>query len=251
MDLKDRKRKYSSVKTRFLKPAIINFIETEFPSLGGQKVRDLFVDELMKILDECYFPVDKLKFGQMRWLTLSKDTRITSKSPKFVPVTLSLVTEGDIEKYCSGVKRRDIMSDIVARLLNEAYEQGGLLSMRDLSLVMSYDHSYISALRLDYEKRNNTVLHFVGYDHDVGTATSHKTSILRKIFVEKKDPVQVARETEHDPKAVENYCVDLNRVRWCLDKGVSIDEMTIVTGMRKHLIEEYINIIQIENLNPS
>jgi len=33
----------------------------------------------------------------------------------------------------------------VTRLLTEAYEQGGSLSMRDLSLIMRYDHSSIRA----------------------------------------------------------------------------------------------------------
>jgi len=54
--------------------------------------------------------------------------------------------------------------------------------MRDLSLIMCYDHSYLSELGLKYEKRNDTTLHFTGYDHDMGTAISHKTTILRKIF---------------------------------------------------------------------
>ncbi len=76
----------------------------------------------------------------------------------------------------------EIVQDIVARLLTEACEQGGSLSMRDLSLIMCYDHSYLSELRLKYEKRKDTTLHFVGYDYDMGTAISHKTTILRKIF---------------------------------------------------------------------
>ena len=118
-------------------------------------------------------------------------------------------------------------------MLTEAHEQGGLLSMRDLSLIMCYDHSYLSELRQKYEKRKDTTLHFVGYDHDMGTAISHKTRILRKIFVDKKDPVQVARETDHSP-----------------ENGMGKEEMRIVTGMKAHLISEYLKIIEEHNAPP-
>jgi hypothetical protein len=89
--------------------------------------------------------------------------------------------------------------------------------MMDLSLIMCYDHSYLSELRLKYEKRKDTTLHFAGYDHDMGTAISHKTRILRKIFLDKKDPVQVARETDHSPDAVGKYCQQFNKVKWCVE----------------------------------
>jgi hypothetical protein len=204
----------------------------------------LFIEELIGILNKCYYPNNKLRLGQMRWLTLSKETRATNKNPQFIPVTLTLVSEKDIEKYCNGVTRDEIMQDIVARLLTEAYEQGGLLSMRDLSLIMCYTHSHLSDLRLKYEKRNNTILHFVGYDHDMGTAISHKTTILKKIFVDKKDPVQVAREMGHSPEAVQNYCIGLNKVKWCLENKISKDEIRIVTGMSAHLIDEYLKIME-------
>jgi len=180
----------------------------------------------------------------MRWLALSKETRATSKNPQFVPVTLTLVSEEDIEKYCNGLPREDIIQDIIARLLTEAYEQDGLLSMRDLSLIMYYNASHLSNLRLKYEKRKNTPLHSVGYDHDMGTAASHKTTIIRKIFVEKRDPVEVARETGHSPEAVQNYCLGLNKVKWCLDNKRGKDEIRIVTGMSAHLIDEYIKIME-------
>ncbi len=177
----------------------------------------------------------------MRWLAINKDTRPTCENPKFIPVTLTLINGVDIEKYCNGINREEIIQDIVARLLTETYEQGGLLSMRDLSLILCYDGSYLSRLRLTYEKRMNIVLHFTGYDQDMGTAISHKTEILRKIFLEKKDPLQVARETNHSPEAVERYCLHFNKVKWCVENGMGKDEIMIVTGMRAHLVDEYLS----------
>ena len=68
-------------------------------------------------------------------------------------------------------------------------------------------------------------------------------SFLKKIFLDKKDPVQVARETDHSPEAVAKYCVGFNKVKWCVENGMGKEEIRIVTGMKAHLIDEYIKIM--------
>ena len=35
-----------------------------------------------------------------------------------------------------------------------------------------------------------------------------------------------------------------NKVKWCVDNGMSKQEITIVTGMKSHLIDEYLKIIR-------
>ena len=61
MNLKRRKKQYATARERFIEPALMNFLKAEFPSLGGKRVRMLFVEELMKILDKFYYPRDKIK----------------------------------------------------------------------------------------------------------------------------------------------------------------------------------------------
>lgn len=116
--------------------------------------------------------------------------------------------------------------------------------MRDVSLILCYNDSYLSELRLRYEKRTNTILHFTGYDMDMGTAISHKIVIIRKVFLEKKEPLLISRETNHSPKSVQRYCLGFNKVKWCVEKGMSKQEIMIVTGMKSHLIDEYMKIIK-------
>lgn len=72
--------------------------------------------------------------------------------------------------------------------------------MRDLSLILCYADSYLSQLRLKYEKRKNTILHFTGYDQDIGTAISHKAMILRKIFLEKKESHTGSERDKSQPR---------------------------------------------------
>ncbi len=54
------------------------------------------------------------------------------------------------------------------------------------------------------------------------------------VSIEKKEPLQVARETNHSPEAVQRYCLHFNKVKWCVENGMSKQEITIVTGMKSH-----------------
>ncbi len=62
MNLKRRKNQYATAKERFIEPTLMNFLKAEFPFLGGKRVRMLFVEELMKILDKFYYSRDNNKF---------------------------------------------------------------------------------------------------------------------------------------------------------------------------------------------
>ena len=84
----------------------------------------------------------------------------------------------------------------------------------------------------------------------MGTCITHKTTIVRKVVVEKKDPVQVAGETNHTLKAVENYLKDFRRVQTCYIQNPEIEFISQATGMTKNLIQQYIDIIENIQKNP-
>jgi hypothetical protein len=67
--------------------------------------------------------------------------------------------------------------------------------------------------------------------------------IVKEVYLEKKDPVQVERETDHSPEAVGGYCQQFNKRKWCVENGVGKGEIGIVTEMKTHLIDEYLKII--------
>jgi len=234
-----KQRKYQGARNRNLKSALINFILTEFPNFGGPKTVGFFVDELMKMLDNLLITKDKLQVGQMLWYALDKNTRITSKYPKFKPIILTVVAAGDIEAHCQNVSQRKIASKVIARLCKEAYKQGTVLSMRDLSLIYCRSTGYISEMRIDYEEKNQVVLPHQGSEHDMGSTTTHKAIIVRKAVKEQKDPLDVAKETNHSQRAVDIYLKDFYRVKWCLENHRTLNETCIITGLSPNLVKQY------------
>ena len=77
-------------------------------------------------------------------------------------------------------------------MIREAYAQGGILSTRDLSLILTMDASSLSKQRIEYEMQNETVLPHTGVIHDMGTTLTHKSQIISKYAMERKDPKTVA-----------------------------------------------------------
>jgi len=241
-------KRFGSAKERFLKPIIMTFFRNEFPKFFGPIIRAKLADELIKLFEKNYPDINKLKPGQLLWNALDKNTRGDSPKRKFVPVILSIVTEEDIEKLSKGTKPSIIAKNTIARIINEAFQQGGILSTRDIALITLRNSSGLSKLRLSYEKEYEIILPHTGVLHDMGTTVSHKATIINKVIIQKKDPSTAAKETNHSQRAVDHYLKDYNRVKTVYEQNHDISFIHQVTGIAKHVVIKYIDILKNENM---
>jgi hypothetical protein len=143
-----------------------------------------------------------------------------------------------------------IAGQSIARICREAFEQGALLSMRDIGLLVWRNLATISAMRKKWEADQNVILPHVGTIQDFGTCITHKTAIVRKVVFEAKDPRKVADETKHSQRAVDRYVKDFHRVRTCYEVNPDIDFVSRTTGLSKYLVKQYVRIIT-DNQNSS
>jgi len=239
----DSIKRYDAAKYRFLRPVLINFFAREFPKLFGPVMRERIVDELIDLFEKTTPEVKRIKPGQILWNALDKNTRGDSPNRRYVTVVLSVITENDVEQLVNGVPMSVVVENALARMIKEAYEQGGVLSSRDIGLLTLKDPSCVSKIRLKYEKKHNCLLPHTGLLHDMGSCISHKKTILRKVLVEKKDPADVARECNHSQGAVDHYLKDFYRVKTAYNQNQDNDYVHIVTGIAKHVVKQYIEII--------
>lgn len=237
-------KRFTSAKVRFLGGILDSFFKREFPKLIGPILREKLVEELMQIMEKALPLKDHVQPGQIVWNVVSVSTRADSPNPKFVPVTLTLVNEDDVDKLSRGISKATVIKHAVARVTQEAYAQEGLLSMRDIGLLTWRNGAGISKYRKDYERENNLTLPHPGSLQDMGSCISHKAMIIRKIEVDKKDPYTVAKETNHSMLAVDRYLKDFSRVRMCYDDGKDICFISRATGLNKHVVSEYVEIIK-------
>lgn len=234
---------YNSAKQRFLHGLLINFFERELPKLFGPTLRQKLADELVKLVTRAMPEKEHVKAGQLVWNAIDLRTRSDSPQRRFVPVILTMIDEEDCRQLARGIKMTAIASNAMARICREAYQQGALLSMRDIGLMIWRDAASVSIRRKAYEVKNQITLPHIGSLHDMGSCVTHKAIIVRKAVLEKKDPTKIAKETNHTLRAVENYLKDYRRVETCYHINPELDFISHATGLMKHVVKQYINII--------
>lgn len=242
----DSVRRYTSVKERLFKPAVMNFFATECPKLFGPLMREKMAEELIRLFDSIAPEITRVKPGQIVWNALDKNTRADSPRRRYVPVVLTVVAEEDIDLLTQGVLSSKVAEQAIARMIREAYEQGGILSSRDVALMRVRPHQWASKRRRGYEQDKDCTLPHTGALHDMGSTVSHKAIIVRKVVIEKKDPADVAKECNHCQAAVDRYLKDYHRVKTLYEIDQSVDFIHLATEIARHVVMQYIALIEEE-----
>jgi len=229
---------YRSAHDRFLKPTIVNFLVHELRYLGPVTAANV-ADELIRIFEENVPQENRLKHGQMLWNALDKNTRGDSPKRKYKSVVLSVVTDEEVTLFEQGKSIREIRKRIIARIMKEAYGQGGILSTRDVSLILATCDSAISQTRIEYEREHQTMLPHPGVLHDMGSTITHKKIIVHKYVAEKKATNIIALETKHSQRAVDHYIRDYNRVKTLLEDHKNLEFIHLATRIAKPVILQY------------
>jgi len=229
---------YRAAHDRFLKPMIVNFLVHELRYLGPVTAANV-ADELIRIFEENVPKTDRLVHGQMLWNALDKNSRGSSRKRKYKTVVLSVVTDEDVSLFEQNKPVREIRGRVIARIMKEAYQQGGILSTRDVALILIQANTAISYQRIKYEKENGMTLPHPGVLHDMGSTITHKKMIVYKYVIEKKASNIIARETNHSQRAVDNYIRDYNRVKTLLDENKDLNFIHLTTRIAKNVIIQY------------
>jgi hypothetical protein len=244
-----REAQYRPQAAKTLRQTLIRFIQREFPRLGGPWVIELFVDKLLELVDTYRIARDRLKPGQTVWQAVAVDERPGYRKPmtetRQVPVVIAIADQEEVEDLRSRVKRREILQRGLVRAANDAYAQGGVLTVTDLALLFNHSASWISELIRDYEAETGEVVPRRGNVHDMGRTVTHKWIICRKAYLEGKLTPTIARETFHSPEAVDNYILGLARVHFAtVQQGMTPQGTAFALQQPLYLVEEYVRMIE-------
>lgn len=243
IDKSESQKHFGSARRRFLQASIEDFLKSEFPVFFGSLIRQKAAERIVALIDQQLPSRDHLRPGQCLWNAVSIATRPDSPNCRLVPVILTLVDPSDVEELAGGTRMSAIARKAIARMCREAFEQGALLSMRDIGLLVGRRNESISVMRKRWEAEHETSLPHVGTIQDFGSCISHKAVIIRKVVYEGKDPCRVADETKHSQRAVDRYLKDFHRVRTCYEYRQDVEFVTRTTGLSKHLVNQYVSII--------
>ena len=206
--------------------ALNAFMADECPQLGGLLTRKALVQAIAQLVTAHYPSSTHMTQGQVRWTAVHKDEKSsygkTIAQSRLTPVILDLVPNSEVQARAEGAKLRAVKKEAVARLFTQAYEQNGVLTNAEASLLLKLSPTTVGIYRREWEKEHQRLLPTRGSIHDMGPTLTHKKIILEKLIFEGKNVQTVCRETDHSPEAVLRYTTNFKQVLMCQSKGLDV-----------------------------
>jgi len=204
-------------------------------------------DVLVDAIDEVYFSDPELKglsVGQMKYSCVS-----TSEGPgkplrecSMATVLLTLVDAEDRQELPSDGKQASVhrRRRKVMRLTEEAREQSGLLTQEDLAAILDTD---VRTIRRDVcaLREDGIVVATRGQQKDIGPGVTHRGLAVR-LWLEGKEPVEVARSINHSIGAVESYLEKFKRVAYLRRKNFDDYQIALTVGMSVPAVKTFVEI---------
>jgi len=204
---------------------------------------------LVEAIEEVYFADPALREGAEGQLKYSC-VRIDQPAGKpitdcqMVTVVLTLFDPKDRGQLaCDGkqaavaLRQRRLM-----RITEQAREQGGLLSQEDLAEILMCD---VRTIRRDVEslRQKGIVVATRGQVRDIGPGVSHR-GIAVRLWLEGKEPVEVARHINHSLAAVENYLEKFKRVVYLRGKHFDDYQSALTIGISVAAVKTFVAIYE-------
>ena len=252
MTSKIQRDRYESIPKRNFRNAIVKLCEENYKILGSHKVLSMLADDIVELHKEFYPETEQRGMGWILWHTTSADSKkptygTRTEDYKVKTVMLPLVTEADVEARMVGkagkangnyIKQQERDMRVMARLIKSAYEQGGLLSGAEVSVLLNRSLTTISRHLKEYHKQHKDILPTKGNILDQGSSPSHK-GIIIDLYEQGYPEVDIARLTTHNIESVSRYVKTYKDVLLLLEKGFNVMEMVRVTGRGRSTILQY------------
>jgi hypothetical protein len=253
---KIRRNRYESIPKRNFRNAIIKLCEENYKLLGSRKVLSMLADDIVELHKEFYPETQQRGMGWIVWHTTSADTKkpaygTRTEDYKVKTVMLPLVTEEDVEARMVGkagkangnyIKQRERDMRVMVRLIKSTYEQGGLLSGAEVSVLLNRSLSSIGGYLKEYYRTHKDMLPTKGNILDQGSSPSHK-GIIIDLYEQGYPEVDIARLTTHNIESVSRYIKTYKDVLLLLEKGFNVMEMVRVTGRGRKTVIQYKKLV--------
>jgi len=238
---------YGPLQQKTLENSLILHLIENYGYSTKPKVAEALIKDLMSLYAAFTKDKDSLKTGQMLWPAVSiKEKHGNGKTlaqTKTTSVVLSVLTDSDIKDLARGIKPHMALAKRIARISEEAYSQGALLTQADIAAIFCISQSKVSQLVRGYQKNIGKVIPLRGLVHDIGRSITHKVKII-EMHTNGFSTKDIARAMSHAPTSVDRYIRDFERVKLLFAKGMSPSEIAYITSLSESLVIEYIKIVK-------
>lgn len=220
-------------------------------SKGPVTVRAI-VDDILDLIDK-YFLVSNidgdlhhLNYGQLVWMAIPVDEfpkkGKSIADSRLKPVVLSFLTDDDVSHIAHGFDSSSLRKKRLVRWVDQAFDQGALLTQLDLALLLGVCDSVVSSYVKEIQA-SGKLLPTRGNIHDLSGAITHKREIIT-LYLNGYLTPEIAVKTKHSKESVDRYIKDYHRVEILWQHGITdLDQISKLSRLSKRVIQQYIDLL--------
>jgi hypothetical protein len=181
-----------------------------------------------------------LKSGQLRYdcLRATEGAGKPLAECRQLSVVLTLLEREDqkVPGGADGLRRHKL-----ARLAEEAREQGGLLTQEDLAQLLACDVRTVRRDIAHLKAKSGVIVPTRGQQKDIGPTVTHKGQAIRH-WLAGQEPQEVARAINHSLHAVERYIQHFARVVFLAGQGFEPLQIAFTVGISSAGTRTYLDL---------
>jgi len=128
----NREERFNMIRRKLeqgMKEEIKALIERDYSMISGEKVREMFASDILRLIEQRQDYAMDIDSGQVMWLGVKREERQNygknASNTEIVPVKLTLLSTEDIDMLSSGFTRREVREKRIIRLFKEGYLKKG------------------------------------------------------------------------------------------------------------------------------
>lgn len=245
-------KKYRRLKDKNLEQLLLNRFLNNYGYEKGEITARAIISDILKLVND-YFLVSTLDddqhhihSGQLVYMAVPVDEYPKRgkaiAQTRLKPVVLSFIADEDIEHIAHGFDSKSLRKKRLIRWVDEAFDQGALLTQLDLAMLLGVTEAVVSQYVNEIQKEGR-LLPTRGNIHDLSGAITHKREIIT-LFLEGYFTPEIAMKTKHSNEAVDRYIRDYQRVQILWQNNITnLDQITQLTRLSKRVVQQYVDLL--------
>jgi len=245
-------KKVRRLKDKSLKNHLLHRFLHNYGYDKGEVTAKAIVDDILQLLEDFFLvgniddDLRHIQCGQLVWMAVPVDEYPqrgkSIAQTRMKPVVLSLVTDADIEHIAHGFDTKTLRKNRMQRLVDEAFDQGALLTQLDLAMLLGMSDAVVSQY-VNQIQKDGHLLPTRGNVHDLSGAITHKREII-SLYLEGYLTPKIAAKTHHSKEAVDRYIKDYHKVETLWNHGITdLQQISHLSHLSARVAQQYIDLL--------
>jgi len=245
-------KKFRRLSDKSLEQLLLHRFLNNYGYDRGEITAKAIINDILLLVND-YFLVSSIdddlhhvNYGQIVWMAVPVDEFPQRAKPiaatRLKPVVLSFVNDQDFSHIAHGFDSKSLRKNRLSRWVDEAFDQGALLTQLDLAVLLGITDAVVSQYVQEIQATGH-LLPTRGNIHDLSGAITHKREIIT-LYLQGYLTPDIALKTNHSKEAVDRYIKDYHRVEILWKHDIKDpDKISHLSRLSKRVVQQYIDLL--------